>query len=85
MDKIFSARVDEIVIQRIGSLARRLHTSKKQIIESAVRTYADKIDQEEKFDVFEQTCGAWHRKEPASRIVEAARASFRKSMENHRG
>ncbi len=81
MDKILSARVHESVIQRIGALARRLHTSKKRIIENAVQTYAAKIDREEKFDVFEQTCGAWRRKESASRIVEEARQTFRKSME----
>jgi predicted transcriptional regulator len=36
MDKILSARVDESVVNRIGSLARRLHTSKKKSIESAI-------------------------------------------------
>jgi predicted transcriptional regulator len=80
MDKILSARVQESVIQRIGSLARRLHTSKKRIIEDAVQNYADKIDHEDKFDVFEQTCGAWRRKESARRMVEEARGTFRKSM-----
>jgi predicted transcriptional regulator len=72
------------VIQRIGSIARRLHTSKKRVIEDAVRNYADKIDHDEKFDVFEQTCGAWHRKESAGRLVEEDREKFRKSMERHR-
>jgi predicted transcriptional regulator len=83
-DKILSARVDESVIQRISSLARRLNTSKKHVIENAVRDYARKIDQEENFDVFEQTSGAWRRKESASRIVEEARKAFRSSMERRR-
>ncbi len=81
MDKILSARVHESVIQRIGSLARRLHTSKKRIIENAVQSYADQIDREDQYDVLEQTCGAWRRKESAGRIVEEARKTFRKSME----
>jgi len=84
VDKVFSARVDESVIERIGSLARRLRTSKKRIIESAVQTYAARIDQEEKFDVFAHTCGAWRRKEPAGQIVEDARTAFRNAMERHR-
>jgi len=84
MDKILSARVHESVIQRIGSLARRLQTSKKRIIEDAVQFYADKVDREEKFDVFEQTCGAWRRNEPAGQVVEEARETFRKSMQRHR-
>ena len=84
MDKIFSARVQESVIQRIGALARRLHTSKKRIIENAVQSYADQIDRKDQFDVLEQTCGAWRRKESAATIVEEARKTFRKSMERHR-
>ena len=84
MDKVLSARVDEAVIHRIGSLARRLRTSKKRVIENAVQAYADKVDQEEQSDVFEQTSGAWRRKESASRIVDEARGAFRKAMERHR-
>jgi len=83
LDKILSARVHESIIQRIGSLARRLHTSKKRIIENAVQNYAEQIDREEQFDVFEQTCGAWGRKESARSIVKEAREKFRKSMERH--
>jgi hypothetical protein len=84
MGKVFSARVDESIIQRIGSLARRLRTSKKRIIEDAVQNYADKLDREEEFDVFEQTCGVWHRKESAEQIVKEARREFGESMERHR-
>jgi predicted transcriptional regulator len=83
MDKILSARVNESVIQRIGSLARRLQTSKKRIIENAVQNYADQIDREKQFEVLEQTCGAWRRKESAGRTVKETREKFRKSMERH--
>ena len=80
MDKVFSARVDEAVVHRIGSLARRLHRSKKKVIEDAVRTYAAKIDEDEKRDVFEQTSGSWRRNESADRLVAKAREAFRRSM-----
>ena len=83
MDKILSARVSETVANRIGSLARRLQTSKKNVIERAVELYAAKIDSEQGFDVFEQTCGAWRRRESADRLVRKARQSFQKSMERH--
>ena len=83
MDKIFSTRVDEAVIHRIGSLARRLRTSKKRVIEKAVETYAAQVEREQKSDVFEETCGAWHRKETPQQTVERARAAFRRSMERH--
>ena len=83
MDKILSARVDESVVNRIGSLARRLHTSKKKILERAVEMYAAKIDNEQGFDVFQQTCGAWAREESAEQLVKAVRKTFRDSMRRH--
>jgi hypothetical protein len=50
MDKIMSTRMDEAVIQHIGILAKKLGTSKKAILENAVRQYAEKIEAELKFD-----------------------------------
>jgi predicted transcriptional regulator len=37
MDKILSARIDEAVIRQIALLARELNTTKKAVIESAVK------------------------------------------------
>ena len=84
MDRVLSARVDEAVLRRIGSLARRLGTSKKSVIENAIRAYADEIDRRQCKDVFEQTSGAWRRKEPANQIVNGAGKRFRDSMERGR-
>ena len=61
MDKILSTRLDESVVRRINSLAQRLHTSKKKVIETAIEAYASKIDKEQEKDIFRETCGAWHR------------------------
>lgn len=83
MDKILSARVDEATLRRIGSLARRLHTSKKKVIESAVEMYASKIEEEQNLDVLDQTFGAWHRKESAHQLVTKSRKAFRRSMMRH--
>ena len=83
MDKILSTRVDESVVNRIGSLARRLRTSKKKIIESAIEMYAAQVDKEQDFDVFEHTCGAWHREESARQTVIKARKVFQRSMQRH--
>ncbi len=84
MDRILSARVDESVVSRIGSLARRLRTSKKKIIESAIERYAAEVDKEQEFDIFEHTCGAWKRKGPAGETVGEVRKAFRDSMKRHR-
>jgi len=58
MDKVLSARIDESVIQQVGLLSRKLHTSKKAVIEAAIRQYSEQSGLKEKVDVFENTCGA---------------------------
>ena len=83
MDKIFSARIDESVTNHISSLARRLHTSKKKIIESAIERYATQVDKEQDFDVFEHTCGAWRRKGSPGETVVKVRRAFRESMKRN--
>lgn len=84
MDKILSARVDESVANRIGLLPRRLRTSKKKIIDSAIERYAAQVDKEQDFDVFEHTCGAWQRRGSPEQTVVKVRKAFRDSMKRHR-
>ena len=84
MDKIFSTRIDEAIIQRIGMLAKQLHTSKKAIIEKAVMTFSEKVEKEKSFDLLEQTFGAWKRNEAPQNTIDKARSVFRDSMERHR-
>jgi uridine kinase len=83
MDKILSARVDEIVLNKISFLAQRLHVSKKKVIEGAVEQYAQRMESAGDMNVFVQTSGAWKRKESIEKTVTQARSSFRKSMERH--
>lgn len=83
MDKIFSARLDESVIRRIGVLARQLGTTKKAIIEGAVRLFAEKVEKENNLDVLEQTLGAWDRAESPGKTVKDARKAFRGSMRRY--
>ena len=82
MDKILSARVDESTIHRIGVLARQMGTTKKAVIEEAIRLYGEKVQSGEA-DVFEQTLGAWSRRESPQRTVAKARQAFRDSMRRH--
>ncbi len=83
MDKILSARVDESIIQQINVLARNLNTSKKAIIEAAIRQYSKQKDLEKKIDIFENTCGAWKRSETPQESIAMARLAFNQSMERH--
>jgi hypothetical protein len=84
MDKIMSTRMDEAVIQRIRLLAKELGTSKKAIIENAVRNYAEKIEAERGVDVLAQTFGSWKRDESAATTVTSIKNAMRKSQERHK-
>jgi predicted transcriptional regulator len=69
MDKIMSIRIDEAVIRHFDMLAKKLGTSKKTILENAIRYYAEKIEAEQGFDVTTHTFGSWQRDESAAEIV----------------
>ena len=84
MDKIMSTRMDEAVIQRIALLAKKLGTSKKAIIENAVRNYAEKIEADQGIDVLTQTFGSWQRNESAAETVTSIKNAMRKSQERHK-
>ena len=84
MDKILSARIDEIILNKISLLSQRLHTTKKNIIETAVQLYAQKIELGNKFDVLEQTCGAWKRNGAIAENIRQTKSEFRKSLMRRR-
>lgn len=81
MDKIMSTRIDEAVIRHIDMLAKRLRTSKKAVLENAVRYYVEKLEAEEGFDVLTHTFGSWQRDESADETVRTIKESMRKSQE----
>lgn len=84
MDKILSARVDESVIKRIGTLSRKLRTTKKSVIEAAVNAYAEQTSHGKGTDPLEATLGAWKRAEPPVETLQRAKTVFRTAMERHR-
>ena len=84
MDKIMSTRMDEAIIQHIGMLAKKLGTSKKAVLENAVRHYAEKIEAEQGFDILTDTLGSWRRDESASRTVKSIKDTMRKAQERYR-
>jgi hypothetical protein len=84
MDKIMSTRMDEAVIQHIGILAKKLGTSKKAVLENAVRFYAEKIDSELGVDILAETLGCWHRHETPAETVEGAKTAMRRSQERYK-
>jgi hypothetical protein len=81
MDKIMSTRMDEAVIRHIDILSKKLGTSKKAVLENAVRYYAKKVEAEQGFDVFTHTLGSWQRDETAAETVKSIKEAMRKSQE----
>jgi len=84
MDKIMSTRIDEAVIRHIGMLAKRLGTSKKAVLENAVRHYVEKIEAEQGFDVLTHTFGSWQRDKSAAETVRTIKETMRKSQERNK-
>ena len=84
MDRIMSARLDEAVIRHIDMLAERSGTSKKAVLENAVRYYLEKVEAEQGFDVFTHTFGSWRRDKSAAETVKTIKDTMRKSQERYR-
>jgi len=84
MDKIMSTRIDEAVIRHIGMLAKRLGTSKKAVLENAIRYYVEKIEAEQGFDVLTHTFGSWQRDKSAAETVNTIKDTMRKSQERYK-
>ncbi len=84
MDKIFSTRMDEKVIQHVGLLAKQLGTSKKAVLENAIRMYAEKVETDQGCDILTHTFGGWRREESAAETVRSIKGLLRKSQERYK-
>ncbi len=83
MDKVLSARIDEAVAKQLGVLAEALGTTKKDILERAIRSFSEQVDEQAELDVFRRTCGAWQRDEAPEETARHAREVFRRGLERH--
>ncbi len=83
MDKVFSTRLDESIIEELDRAVRRLKTTKKQFLKEAI-TLRVAAAANGRDDVWSETCGAWDRKETASVTVTRARRAFERSMHRHK-
>ena len=83
MDKMISARIDELSYHRLNQIARLLKTSKKKILENAIAHYAQKVESDKKVDIFDQTFGCWKRDESPQQTIQSIRDSMNKSLRRH--
>ena len=83
MDRIFSARIDNAIYQKINDLSSKMHTTKKAVIEKAINLLGQRYEQEEETNVFDETCGIWKRNETPEETVVQVRKVFRESMKRN--
>jgi hypothetical protein len=83
MDKVLSSRINEVIIQQIGILAGELGTTKKFVIESAIKMYFEQTKLSGKIAAFAKTSGAWLRSESPEEISKTSRSVFNQSMKRH--
>ncbi len=76
--------MDEAVIRHIGMLAKKLGTSKKAVLENAVRHYVEKIEAEQGFDVLTHTFGTWQRDKSEAETAQTIKDTMRKSQERYK-
>jgi hypothetical protein len=83
MDRILSARIDEVIYRKINDLSQRMHTSKKAVIEKAIDLLGKSFQEEKEIDVFKETSGTWKRDETAEETVSRIRNDFNGSMNRY--
>ena len=83
MEKIFSARLSEAVLDELDRVTHQLGITKKQFLEEAIHLRAQQLSAEADRDIWAETLGAWKRKEKAETTIRRARRSFRRSFERH--
>jgi hypothetical protein len=83
MDKVFSARVDEAVLDEMSRAVRKLGITKRQFLEEAIRLRAQEFAHRETTDIWAETLGAWRRKESPEATIREVRRRFQRSFERH--
>jgi hypothetical protein len=83
MDKVFSTRLDEAVIDELSRLSRRLGISKKRILEEAVRQESARLREGKNDSVWRETSGAWKRRESPKITIRRIREAFEAATKKH--
>jgi antitoxin component of RelBE/YafQ-DinJ toxin-antitoxin module len=83
MEKIFSARLDEAVLDELDRVTRRLGMTKKQFLQEAIRMRAQQLSDEESMDIWTETLGAWDRREKPETTIRKTREKFTQSFKRH--
>lgn len=80
MQKVFSARLDEAVLDEMERVTRKLKMTKRRFLEEAISRQAMDLAGSGESDVWSETLGAWNRKETPTATIRGARESFERSF-----
>ena len=83
MQKMFSARIDEAVLNELERVTRQRGISKRQFLEDAIREYAAEMSTQGDGDIWADTLGAWRRREQPETTIRRARQAFRRTFSRH--
>jgi hypothetical protein len=83
MDRVFSARLDEAMVDELNRMTKRLGISKKQFLEEAIRLRLSRPSRGGARDLWAETCGAWRRSESPATTVRRTRRAFETSARRY--
>jgi len=83
MDKVFSTRLDENLINQINIFVKEKSISKKRLVEMALKNYFEQAGSNMDYDIIERSFGIWQRNESAYNTWADARETFNKGFRRH--
>lgn len=84
MDKIFSTRLDEDLIQQIDRFVKSRSITKKSLVENALRAYIHGLNENLQLNMISQSFGAWQREETPEETLARGKDTFRRGFQRHK-
>ena len=83
MQRMISTRLDETLIDALDRASRKLRIPKRQFVEEAIRARVQEVAGRDGTDPWQDTLGAWTRREGAAATVRTSRRAFRQAFARH--
>ena len=83
MDRVFSARLDEAVLDELDRVTKQLGMTKKEFLEDAIRSRAAEVNAHTARNVWRETLGAWKRREAPEITIRRIRKTVEGSLKRH--
>ncbi len=84
MDKVFSTRIDEEILNKINHFVRKRAISKKSLIEKALHAYFKNSGEHLEQDILDHSFGTWKRNETAGETWSHGREAFTTGFQRYK-